>query len=275
MKHKIITLLCLCLVLGLASCKKTVSVSSSEVSGVLEGAFEVKEGDYEVETDDDGNSIIKVEIKRTDNSVPYTSALVKPFSYKGDKAATLAGFGFVEKDAKGKDINEVNAAENDYDEDNQIEILTLKEGKKGELVIKLSGELPASLELTSAVSLVRTGNIELFGSVGKYATKNWTMDFNFKDNKNEGKYQYATSPAGAYLYLNGHTHKKSDKEDSFDYTLNFVENNGHGTTSADFSGTISLKRSSPTSPYQYFIEGNFINSRGQSFYTSLKSSPLE
>ena len=277
MKNKVLTSILLIAVFAMVSCNKKVTVKTSEVDGPLKGAFEVVEKEYEVEEDSEGNTIVRVEVTRTDNTVPYTKDNVKAFgAKKASGALTLAGFGYVGLDDKNHEICEVEAPDNTYNPDNQLKVLKMKNDDTRELIIKLDPDkLPDVIRLTSDVQLVNTGNINFYGAIGKYKVKNWTMGFDFKTGKNSGKYQYQSSPAGSYLYLRGNTKKASYYSGPFYYSLTFVEDNGGGLTSGDFNGSIKLERNSPTAPYQYVISGWFTNFQGKGFSCDLKSAPIK
>lgn len=255
--------------------KKEVRILSPKVEGDLKGCFKVLDEVCEVEKDDDGNPTITVNIQRTDQSVPYTPKTVGVFGDDDDDPLVLAGFGYEGYNDKDETIDVVDAEDNHYMPNEQLEILKLAPGEKGTLTIKLSKDLPKGIIITSELDFLSTGEITLNGAIGKYGIKNCTMDFNFQNKKIIGQYQYLTSPAGAYLYLMGNV-VTVDKEPG-DYTFKIViaEDNGRGELTGKFKGQLKLVRDSKKSPYYYVLLGTFRNYRLDDYRYDLKSEPLD
>lgn len=277
MKLKSISLIAIASMFLFSSCmffgKKTVKVDSSEVSGLLEGAFEAVTGEYEVAEEDDGSYLVTIKVKRTDESVPYTDKTVTVFGNDEDGVITYAGFGYIATGDNGE--NEVNAEKAVYNKKQVKDLLTLAKDEEGELTFRFDKEdLPKELKLTSDVKLVQTGEIEFDGAVDRYTTKNFTMEVNFDNDKVKGKYQYSTSPAGAFLFLVGEVQKDVIKPGFYSYGINIDEQGDYGQHSGDFNGTLILERESNKAPYRWIMSGEYVNFRGQTFNFKFESKPL-
>lgn len=263
------------LAICLASCGQKVKVSDDDISGSLEGAFEAVEGDYEVEKDENGNRFITVEVKRTEESVPYTMENISVFNQNVKERYTIAGFGYECFNKAGKQISMVKPSDNDNAVDEQLALLKLKPGETGKLTLIFKDDIPASVKLTSDLDIVNTGEIELFGSIGKYGIKNFTFELNVKDKSLSGKYQYLTSPAGAYLYLNGQLLSKKVSNDNYIYKVNIQESPDKFGWSGEFDGSLTLRRDDEESPYYYALVGDFLSFQLKTYEYKLKSKPLE
>lgn len=275
MKTKFLITLGFVLALLATGCgKKEVKILSPNVEGDLKGCFKVLESVCEVEKDEEGNPTITVTIERTKQSLPFTSKTVGVFGNDDEDPLVLAGFGFEGYDDKQESMENIDAEDNLYASNEQLEILKLAPGEKGTLTIKFDKEVPNGIILTSELEFLSTGEISFNGAIGKYGIKNCTLDFNFESKKIIGQYQYLTSPAGAFLYLMGNL-VTVDKEPG-DYTFKIViaEDNGRGELTGKFKGQLKLIRDSKTSPYYYVLVGTFRNFRLDDYRYDLKSLPL-
>lgn len=263
------------LAIGLASCSQKVKVSDDDISGALEGAFEAVEGEYEVEKDENGNRFITVEIKRTDETVPYTDENISVFNQNVREQYTVAGFGYESYNKSDKQTSSVKPSENDTSIEEQLALLKLKPGKTGKLTLFFKDEIPAEVKITSDLDILNTGEIELFGSIGKYGIKNFTFELNVKDKSLSGQYQYLTSPAGVFLYLNGELISKKVKDDDYIFKVNIQESPDKFGWSGEFDGNLELKRDDDKSSYYYALVGSFLSYQLKTYEYNLKSKPIE
>lgn len=274
MKTKSLILFAILLGLGVSSCTKKVKVDVEEITGTLAGAFKATTGEYEVEKDEDGNDCIMVEIERTNESVPYTAKTVSVFGQNVPEVFTVAGFGYIECDAEGKKTSETKAEDNTDTKDDQLEILKLKKGEKAKLPIVFKDGAPASIKLTSDLKIEDTGEIALNGSIGQYGTKNFTIDLSVIHKRLSGQYQYLTSPAGAYLYLDGRLLNEVVSDGKFIFGVDIQESNDRSDWSGAFDGTLVLQRDSKDSPYYYVLRGSFLSYQLKTYIYDFKSEPI-
>lgn len=253
----------------------TVKVVQTQVKGLLSGAFEAVAGDYEVTKDADGNMVVTIKVKRTNETVPYVNDAVDVFSKNTDGVRTFAGFGFEGYNAEGQMIYELKAKKNDFDKDKQLALLKLDNGQTGELTLKLADEsLPATIVLTSGVELISTGELPLEGTIGGYKVVNFSIDVDFMSGELTGKYMYASmASTGRYLNLMGYIKNEDLRPGSFDYSVD-IQEESDGNWSGGFDGSIWLTRNGVEEPYFFVIDGDFFNYRGQNFRYDFKSAPL-
>lgn len=256
------------------ACTKKVRVDEEKVKGALEGAFKVTTGEYIVEKDANGVEYINVEITRTKQSVPYTDDKISVISAPSKNPFTLAGFGYTCFDKNDSKIKEVEASDNDATSESQLELLQLKAGESGNLKIKFADQIPGSVEITSDLEIVNTGEIALNGAIGKYGVKNFTLDLDVKKKHLNGQYQYLTSPAGAFLYLQGELLSEKVDDQQYIFKINIQESPDRYTWSGEFDGTLSLVRDDETSPYYYKLIGDFLSFQMKNYNYSLTSEPL-
>ncbi|MCM1153705.1 MAG: hypothetical protein NC328_08670 [Muribaculum sp.] len=264
----------LCLIT--ASCNKaSVTPQTTEIDGDLKGAFELVDEEYPIEKGDDG-SYINVKVKRTDVSVPYVGDAVAVLgkSVDDDNIMVQAGFGYTLYDEAGKEIETVDAADNEEFKDEKA-VLTLKEGTEGTLKIKVDAQAkPAKVKLTTKAKILSSGALWFVGSVGKYGVKNFEAHFNFTKGEEKGKYQYASSPAGAFLFFKGTNENYNVVDGTPQWKFNMNELNDNGGWSGTFEGTITLCREKPTAPYYYKMEGKFTNFRFDTYNFEISSKPI-
>lgn len=280
MKIKILAPALLALLLSMTSCmffKEKVNVKDAEIEGMLNGAFEVETGSYSVTKDKDGNKIVTVKIKRTDESVPFSTETIDVLSENDDDdAITLAGFGYIGYDKKGKEIDEIEAEDNDNFIKDQLAILKLDNGETGELSFVLNSKsIPARIVLTSDVKFVKSGKITMDGTIGNLEIVNFSMNVDFADKMLSGKYQYAkTAHYGAFLEFRGDITREEFEVGDIKYIVDLREANEKGQWSGSFDGSIELTRDDKTSPYYYVLQGLFTNYRGNSYTYDFVSKPI-
>lgn len=279
MKIKSLSLIAIASLFLFTSCmffgKNKVKVSESEVSGLLEGAFEAVTGEYEAQKSEDGDFLLTIKVKRTHQTVPYTEKTLTVLGVDEEDVITYAGFGY-EATGQDGDETEVKAAKALYDKKEVFDLLTLAPGEEGELTFRFDkNELPKELKLTSDVQLVSTGELKMEGAVDRYAVKNFTIDANFEKGKIDGKYQYTSSPEGAFLFLVGTVEKDVVKPGLFSYGISIEEQGDMGQHSGNFNGTLVLERNSKSEPYHYVMSGEEVNFRGQMFNFRFESAPIE
>lgn len=269
-KTKIFTLAIACFCF--ASCTKKVKVEVSEIEGPLAGAFTATPGEYVVQKDDDGNEFIVVDVTRTNETLPFTSENISVYGQDAKNVYFLAGFGYKADDASPN--SPTKASNNVCPVEQQLEILKLPTGGSGKLPILLVEGIPASIKLTSELQIENTGEFSLNGSIGQYGTKNFTMEVNVAKETVTGKYQYKTSPAGAFLNLNGKILSSKCSDNKYSYTLRINESSNHRSWSGTFNGTLTLKRDSNTTPYYYEFVGTFESHQFIVYDYDLKSDPI-
>lgn len=278
MTQHLLTAFTLILACALTGCKKEAFVTpeSENPEGPLAKCYEIVDEKYPVEFSDDGDCSVTIKIKRTDVSLPFTAETVALISGKdaGD-ALALAGFGYTLLDEKGKEIETETPEKNDDAANDQLKLLKLKPGETGEITLEFDDdEIPAKVAFSSAVKLLSTGKIRLNGGIDRYTVKNFDITFDFKDKDVDGKYQYSTSPAGAFLYLDGKVGELKEENNNYIFTINMQEDNGQGMITGVFDGELELKRDSETKPYYYTLTGSFVNYQGKTFNYNLRSEPL-
>ena len=259
----------------MTSCgKEKVKILSNEIEGDLKGCFQVLDSICEVQKDPEGNPAIVVNIKRTDESVPYTPQTIGVFGEETQGTLVLGGIGYEGYNEEGENIGDLSGEDNAYAKKEQLDILKLATGAQGKLTITFGKEVPSSVTLTSELEFLSTGEIELNGAIGRYGIKNFSIDFNYTTKRITGQYQYLTSPAGRFLYLIGKI--ANTENEAGDYTTNIyvAEDNGKQELSGIFKGQLKLVRDSKTSPYYYVMAGTFRNKHYDDFRYDLKSAPL-
>lgn len=257
-----------------ASCDRFVEPQSEKVDGDLSGCFELTGEKYQI-TDEDGSSQFIVTVRRTDQSVPYTPDVVCTFKDKTDESYYIAGFGYTLLDKEGKEIEEVDPDKAKLDSKEVLNLLTLKSGEEGELTIKIDKDkVPAKVALTTGLEFNKTGKIIFEGSIGKYAIKNMEVDFDFENKEIKGKYQYASSPAGAFVWWKGKIGESKLKQGKYVWEIEITENNDNGGWCGALDGHLVLSRDSETDEYFYTLPGEFTNFRFDKFETHLKSPVL-
>ena len=268
-----IALLCVCFI---SSCTKKVEVKVAEIQGSLNGAFTVVEGEYEVQKAEDGSSFIEVDINRTEETVPFTKETISVFGQDVKEKFMEGGFGYIGYDSQDSQVEKVEAADNDFSIEEQLKVLNLKKGQNGKLAIRFKDRIPATIKLTSDLKIIDTGLLELNGAIGKYGVKNFTLSLNVKEKKLTGKYQYLTSPAGAFLYLNGSLLKETVSDDgSYAFKIQIQEAPDNRDWSGSFDGTLFLERENKTAPYRYVLKGTFLSYQYKTYEYDLKSAPIE
>lgn len=275
MKTKFLNL-CGILFLGVisASCSKTVTPQDTKIDGDLAGAFSIVDEKYPIEKDGK-DATVTIKIKRTDVTVPYVADKVCALGKDADEEMMVqAGFGYTLYDADGKEMEKISADDNESYK--QIaKILALAPGEEGELTLKFDSSLtPKTVGLTSKAKILSTGPLEFTGSIGKYGIKNFVAQFDFAKGSESGKYQYLTSPAGAYLYFDGKNEENKSAPDKKSWTFRMDEHADNTSWTGTFEGTIYLVRDSENEPYYYNMEGKFTNSRMSTFSFSLPSKPI-
>ena len=263
------TLLFTGLLLSLCACKKDMSVKVTDITGPLSGAYQLDGTEFPVVEDGDGYKV-SIKLKRTDESVPFTNEGVGVISSK-NSAMVVAGFGY----DGGSDFI-VKPEDCDGDIDSQKQILTLANGASGELVFKFKkDDVPETIKLTTALELVSSGKVTFDGAIGKYGVKNFNLTFDFKNSTLKGQYQYKTSPAGAFLDLEGKIADMENENGNYEWDIAITEYGDYGDVSALFKGDLELKRDSKDSPYYYVMTGDFVNThKGLNFKYNLKSQGL-
>ena len=254
------------------SCGKELKTSSSEIEGDLNGCYELVEGSYKV-SNDNGNNCVTVKITKTKETVPFTKQTVGAF---GNDALTNAGFGFILSDKANNTVYEFKASQGKMAPEQQEEVLNLQPGETGEVTFIFPKDIKAEyIKLTSEIKFNSTGIIPLEGSVDKYAVKNFNIEFDFKNGKIIGQYQYKTSPAGAYLYLLGREEENSMTQGNYSFKVAIAEMNTNGNLSGRIWGDLRLIRESKDKPYHYDLVCRFLNSNYSEFMTNLESAPLD
>lgn len=259
----------------MASCTKSVTPKEVEIEGDLKGAFELVDEAYPIEKGD-GNSYITVKIKRTKVTVPYIGDAVAVLgkSVEDEGVMVQAGFGYTLYDESGKEIETVEATDNEEYKGEKA-VLSLKEGEDGELKIKFDSNLtPAKVKLTTKAKILSSGALWFVGSIGKYKVKNFEAHFNFAKGEEKGKYQYASSAAGAFLYFKGTNENYNVVDGTPQWKFTMYEENDNGGWSGGFEGTITLCREKETSPYYYKMEGKFTNFRFDTYNFEISSKPI-
>lgn len=270
------------IVICLTGCKKEyiLEAASPEISGDLEGAFTLVEEKYPMTVSEDGKTLsVTIKVKRTNISLPIVSDKTGAIcETPTDDILAQASFGLVFTDADGKEILTMSPKETKDCAKQQMSLLRLSPESTGELTVTIPFDkerIPAKVALTSELKFIGTQEIAFEGAIGKYGVKNFSIAFNFVEEAAKGKYQYTTSPAGAYLYLSGNIDEfKKEKDGEYVWTVSITEDNGQGMTSGELEGKLTLKRDSKTSPYYYTITGNFRNYRNDNFQCNLKTAPL-
>lgn len=276
MKIKFLAPLALILMLVSTSCKENVEVKVPQVDGMLNGAYETVTGSYAVTKDSDGNKVVTVKIKRTNQSVPFSTKTVNTLTQQSDESITLAGFGYVGYDESGNEIVRVAPDNNGYYVDQQLAVLKLNKDATGNLTLVLnSDKLPASIAVTSGVNFVKSGEVPMTGTIGDLQTVNFSIDVDFAQKTLTGKYMYAkTAQYGVYLNFEGDIKKDEYKQGGINYTVDLREENQFGDWSGSFDGSIELTRDDATSPYYYTLKGIFTNYKGKTFQYDFVSQPI-
>lgn len=257
------------------ACSKSVSPKTTDIEGDLNGAFELVDEAYPIETSGDEASIT-LKIERTDVSVPYFGENVAALGKQVDDENVMvqAGFGYTLYDEAGTVIDEVEAADNEAYKDVKS-ILALKQGDTGQLKIKFDKNLkPAKVKLTSKAKILSSGSLWFVGAIGKYGVKNFEAQFNFAKGEEKGKYQYTSSPAGAYLYFKGTNENYNVVNGTPQWKFSMSEQNDAGSWCGSYEGTITLCRDNEKSPYYYKMEGKFTNFRFDTYPFTISSKPI-
>lgn len=130
--------------------------ATTEVSGDMEGCFEVVDRQYKAIGDI--YKLISVEVKRTDEELPFELGSRELWSYSesGIMAAVKVGFGIEFLDADGNVLDKVSASgsgfSGSYSPDEAKDIIKLKEGRTNTIRFKVNrdAEKAISFRLTSA-----------------------------------------------------------------------------------------------------------------------------
>lgn len=260
----------------LTGCSKSViTPEDTEINGDLAGAFEIVDESYPIESDGDDCSVT-IKVKRTDVTVPYVEDKVIALGKQpeGDDTQVQAGFGYTLYDESGKEIETVEASDNEsYKEVKSL--LTLNKGEEGEFTITFPKDLkPAKISMTTKAKVLSSGPLEFVGSIGKYGVKNFEAVFNFEKGEEKGKYQYLTSPAGAFLFFKGTNESYNLTSDKKEWKFSMSETNDAGGWCGSYEGTISLCRDNNKSPYYYKMEGQFTNFRFDKYNFTISSKPI-
>lgn len=271
---KVITYAVLTVALLSSCAHKEVKILNTDLQGDLKGSYVILDSVCQASKNDNGKYEIQVNIKRTEESVPYTETSVDTFGSSSEKAQVLGGIGYELYDADDNMSLAVEGRENESNTKQQLNILTLKPGETAPFTIEFDDEVPDGIILTSELDFISTGEVAFNGSIGKYGIKNCTMDFNFKNKKIIGQYQYLSSPAGAYLYLLGNVVTGEYKTGDYSFDILIAEDNGRGELTGKFKGQLKLIRDSKTSPYYYVLLGTFRNFNLRDFRYELKSAPI-
>lgn len=272
---KIIIYCCIILGFFLSSCsQKEVKVLSLKIQGDLKGCYTLVDSVCVANKNSDGKYEIQVNIKRTEESVPFTTSTVETFGNNTDQSLVLGGIGYEIYDENKNLLLSIDGSENEQDKEGQLNILKLEPGKSAPMKIVFKNEVPDGIVLTSELKFLSTGEVPFEGSIGKYGIKNCTLDFNFANKKIIGQYQYLSSPAGAFLYLMGNVVTEENKPGNFTSNILIAEDNGRGELTGKFKGQLKLVRDSKTSPYYYVLVGTFRNFNFRDFRYELKSSPI-
>lgn len=265
------------LALMAVSCSENIAPKATTVNGNMDGCFEVVEQSYPV-TKSDNMKSFTVQLKRTNATVPYNAENVSPFAEPTEKTCFLAGFGctLFDNDAELKSIK---AEDMQVDKAQLLKVLNLKPGETGELTITYPADLKAThFELSADFLLQQTGEIVLEGAIGRYAVKNFKVNFNLATEKVNGTYQYATSPAGAYMILEDGTivpTKEAREKNVYGFLVD--EYSQQGLSTGTFNGNLSLKKDGPQEPYYYVAAGQMtavISFPPKTYDFTLKSAPL-
>lgn len=275
MKLKSLALLA-ALTLSITSCQKFVEPETSAIDGDLAGCFELTGEKYEV-TNADGSQEFTVTVRRTDQTMPFTADVVGALEddNAADSCLCLAGFGFTLYDKEGAEIEKKQPAEADFDDVQIINLLKLKSGEEGQLTFKLKkDETPAKVSLTTGMKFLQTGKIIFEGAIGKYGIKNMEVEFDFVRKEIKGKYQYSSSPAGAFLWWKGTLDEKDLKQGNYVWDVSITESNDNGGWCGNFNGTLCLSRKSPQEAYFFTLPGEFTNFKFNTFQTDLTSPAL-
>ncbi|MCM1291686.1 MAG: hypothetical protein NC201_05925 [Prevotella sp.] len=258
------------------SCSKnTVKPEDTEIDGDLAGAFELVDEEYAIEGEGE-SQYIDVKIHRTNVTVPYTTKAVAALgkSVDDDEVMVQAGFGYTLYDANGKEIEEVEASDNEEFKDVKS-VLSLENGDEGTLRIKLGDAKDvASIKLTTKAKILSSGPLEFVGAIGKYGVKNFEADFNFAKGEEKGKYQYTTSPAGAFLYFKGTNESYDLTSKTHTWKITMTETNENGSWCGSYEGTITLCRDNEKTPYYYKMEGKFTNFKFDTYSFTISSKGI-
>ena len=263
------------LALTVSSCQKFVEPKSAEIDGDLAGCFELTGKKYEL-ISEDGSNQFTVNVRRTDQTMPFTSNTVGILSDNdnGD-SYTLAGFGYTLFDETGNEIEQKEPAKAQLDKAQIKNLLDLKNGEESQLTITVDKELkPAKVQLSTGMKFQKTGKITFEGSIGKYAVKNMEVEFDFIKKEISGKYQYASSPAGAFLWWKGMLEEKELKQGNYVWDVSISETNDNGGWCGSFNGKLQLIRDSKTGQYYFLLPGEFANLKFDYYPTNLKSPEL-
>lgn len=274
----------LALVCILTGCKKEyfIEPQTTEVEGALAKAFVLEEGQYPVEISEDGTTAtVTVNVKRTEVTLPFTAnhvGVIADGQPTTEDILAQAGFGYAIYSTEGDEIEVVAPEKSAKSSKEQLALLQLEPGKSGKLTIKFDFDpkfVPAKIKLTSDMKLNMSGLIPMDGSIDKYTVKNFEMEFNFQAQECVGKYQYTTSPAGAFLYLDGTTGDlDTATAGEYSWPVMLSEDNGQGMVTGQFEGTLQLRRDGLDKPYYYVLTGDFVNFRYDTFLYKLKSAPI-
>lgn len=262
----------------MTACNKEqyLKIEESNLTGDLDKAFELVENEYLIEKDDNGEADATIKIKRTEVSVPYTNSTVAILEKNQEEAALCnVEFEYTFYNEKGDEMD----VDFEVSRKQELELLKLQPGESGKLTFNFDDaeKLPASVSMSSKLKFNNVANIRLDGSIDKYTVKNFDIDVDYKNKTVDGKYQYNTSAAGAYLFLDGNIDNMRYNEKTGNYTwdLTMTEDNGAGMLTGDFVGELMLKRDNATSPYYYIISGKFTNFQLKTFLYDLKSASLD
>lgn len=263
------------LAMALTSCgSETLKPEETKIEGDLSGAFTLVDEEYPITADGDKASVT-LKIKRTDITVPYLQDKVGALGKEADDEMMVqAGFGYKLYDTDGKEIDDVAAADNEaFKEVKQV--LNLQPGEEGELTITFDKKLkPATVLLTTKAKILSSGPLEFVGSIGKYGVKNFEADFNFVKGEEKGKYQYVTSPAGAFLFFKGTNESYNLTSNQNSWKFSMTETNDAGGWCGSYEGTITLMRENEKSPYYYKMEGKFTNFRFDTYNFTISSKAI-
>ncbi|MDE7413112.1 MAG: hypothetical protein K2N05_04885 [Muribaculaceae bacterium] len=262
------------LMVAFVSCDKFVEPKGSEIDGDLKGCFELTGEKYQYSKEGD-EGVFTVTVRRTDQSVPYAPEVISTFSDDAKEQLYVAGFGYTLYDKDGSIIEEVKADKANLAANEVVNILKLKAGEEGQLSIRTKrADVPVKVALTTGMEFCNSGKVVLEGAIGRYGVKNTEIEVDFQKNEITGKYQYKSSPAGAFLWWKGKIEPTEMKQGNYEWKVTMTESNDRGGWSGDFTGSLTLSRASEKEEYHYSLPGDFTNSHFDTFRTDLNSPVL-
>lgn len=132
----------------------TLTPETTEIKGPLKGCYEVVQQDYMIQQQNSWSSLINVELKRTNQELPFDPQTASGFD---GYAETLVGFGIelIDEDGEVVEVIDANATglSGPYSSDDIEAAINLTPGETG--IVRWSVDMenePVSFRITSAIS---------------------------------------------------------------------------------------------------------------------------